>query len=434
MAPERRSPEPLAVVTGALGRLGPVWIEALAGAGAHGRRASTSRRGGRRSSRARRDRPRRARGACASDRRARHARRARQQRRHRPAAGRGRERRDRGRPSTTSARTLDVNLAGTFNAIQVFGAGDGATPGGGSIVNIGSLYASVAPEPALLRPPAGDPPFLKPPAYGASKAGVVQPDAVLRAPLGPARRARQRALARRRRAAARTTEFLAQVLRARAARPDGRAGRPRRPAALPRLGRVALRDGPRAARRRRLHGVSTAVERAHRRATSSAARSGRRAGGETFEKLAPATGEPLVGVARSARADVDAAVAAAARRAARLGARGPSPSAARILRGSPSCSSATATRSPRSSPPRPASRRRTRAARRAPRSSMGYFVAGEGRRFYGKHDDQRGAEPAGDDRPPAARRGRPDHRRQHADRERRLEGRSRRSCAATRRC
>jgi NAD(P)-dependent dehydrogenase (short-subunit alcohol dehydrogenase family) len=67
-------------------------------------------------------------------------------------------------------RVLDVNLAGTFNATQVFGAAM-AKEGRGSIVNIGSLYASVAPDPGLYD--HLEPPFLKPPAYGASKAGVV---------------------------------------------------------------------------------------------------------------------------------------------------------------------------------------------------------------------------------------------------------------------
>ena len=43
--------------------------------------------------------------------------------------------------------------------------------GGGSIVNIGSLYASIAPIPALYD--HLDPPFTKPAAYGASKAAVV---------------------------------------------------------------------------------------------------------------------------------------------------------------------------------------------------------------------------------------------------------------------
>ena len=44
------------------------------------------------------------------------------------------------------SRTLEVNLAGTFNATQVFGAAM-VEAGRGSIVNIGSLYASIAPEP-----------------------------------------------------------------------------------------------------------------------------------------------------------------------------------------------------------------------------------------------------------------------------------------------
>jgi NAD(P)-dependent dehydrogenase (short-subunit alcohol dehydrogenase family) len=69
-------------------------------------------------------------------------------------------------------RTLDVNLTGTFNAIQVFGAAM-RDAGRGSIVNIGSLYASIAPDPKLYDHMPVDPPFLKPAAYGASKAGVL---------------------------------------------------------------------------------------------------------------------------------------------------------------------------------------------------------------------------------------------------------------------
>ena len=45
--------------------------------------------------------------------------------------------------------------------------------GRGAIVNIGSLYASVAPDPCFYDHMALDPPFLKPAAYGASKAGVL---------------------------------------------------------------------------------------------------------------------------------------------------------------------------------------------------------------------------------------------------------------------
>jgi NAD(P)-dependent dehydrogenase (short-subunit alcohol dehydrogenase family) len=69
-------------------------------------------------------------------------------------------------------RVLDVNLAGTFLATQVFGSAM-RDAGRGSIVNIGSLYAGMAPDPEMYDHIDLDPPFLKPPAYGASKAGVV---------------------------------------------------------------------------------------------------------------------------------------------------------------------------------------------------------------------------------------------------------------------
>jgi NAD(P)-dependent dehydrogenase (short-subunit alcohol dehydrogenase family) len=69
-------------------------------------------------------------------------------------------------------RTLDVNLTGAFQAIQAFGPAM-AQAGRGSIVNIGSLYASVAPDPSFYDHMELDPPFLKPPAYAASKAGLI---------------------------------------------------------------------------------------------------------------------------------------------------------------------------------------------------------------------------------------------------------------------
>jgi NAD(P)-dependent dehydrogenase (short-subunit alcohol dehydrogenase family) len=73
-------------------------------------------------------------------------------------------------PSEDFLRTLEVNLVGAFHATQAFGA-PMAEAGRGSIVNVGSLYASIAPEPTFYD--HFDPPFLKPPAYGASKAGLV---------------------------------------------------------------------------------------------------------------------------------------------------------------------------------------------------------------------------------------------------------------------
>ena len=69
-------------------------------------------------------------------------------------------------------RMVEVNLLGTFQVTQVFGALM-AQHGGGSIINIGSLYASVSPDPHFYDHLAGNAPFLKSPAYGASKAGVV---------------------------------------------------------------------------------------------------------------------------------------------------------------------------------------------------------------------------------------------------------------------
>jgi NAD(P)-dependent dehydrogenase (short-subunit alcohol dehydrogenase family) len=75
-------------------------------------------------------------------------------------------------PTGDFRQTLDVNLVGTFNSLQAFGPAMSAA-GAGSIVNIASLYATVAPDPGLYDHMELDPPFLKPPAYGASKAGVL---------------------------------------------------------------------------------------------------------------------------------------------------------------------------------------------------------------------------------------------------------------------
>jgi NAD(P)-dependent dehydrogenase (short-subunit alcohol dehydrogenase family) len=68
-------------------------------------------------------------------------------------------------------RMVEVNLLGTFQVTQVIGGGMAAR-GRGAIINIGSLYASVSPDQRYDHL-AGDLPFLKSPAYGASKAAVV---------------------------------------------------------------------------------------------------------------------------------------------------------------------------------------------------------------------------------------------------------------------
>lgn len=69
-------------------------------------------------------------------------------------------------------RMVEVNLLGTFQATQVIGSRMAAL-GRGSIVNIGSLYASVSPDQRFYDHLPGELPFLKSPAYGASKAAVV---------------------------------------------------------------------------------------------------------------------------------------------------------------------------------------------------------------------------------------------------------------------
>lgn len=67
---------------------------------------------------------------------------------------------------------FEVNTFGAFQATQVFGR-EMIKAGRGSIINIGSLYASVSPDLRFYDHLEGDPPFLKPPAYGASKAALV---------------------------------------------------------------------------------------------------------------------------------------------------------------------------------------------------------------------------------------------------------------------
>ncbi len=75
-------------------------------------------------------------------------------------------------PLEVNRRVFEVNTLGLFVVTQVFGRAM-IEAGRGSIINIGSLYASVAPDSRLYDHIPSDPPFLKPPAYGASKAAVV---------------------------------------------------------------------------------------------------------------------------------------------------------------------------------------------------------------------------------------------------------------------
>jgi NAD(P)-dependent dehydrogenase (short-subunit alcohol dehydrogenase family) len=176
MSHERPLDGSLAVVTGALGKLGPRWVGALAGAGARVvgidlnagelddavcvEQADVTDRG---SLEAVRERiahlgaPHVLVNNAGID---------------QPPGSEARRYRVEDVPSEDFDGTVQVNLLGTFHAIQVFGSAM-RDAGRGSIVNIGSLYASVAPEPGFYSHLPDDPPFLKPAAYGASKAGVL---------------------------------------------------------------------------------------------------------------------------------------------------------------------------------------------------------------------------------------------------------------------
>ena len=75
-------------------------------------------------------------------------------------------------PFEENREIFEINTLGLFLVTQVFGIHMVKTKQG-SIINIGSLYASVSPDVRLYEHIDGDQPFLKPPAYGASKAAVV---------------------------------------------------------------------------------------------------------------------------------------------------------------------------------------------------------------------------------------------------------------------
>jgi NAD(P)-dependent dehydrogenase (short-subunit alcohol dehydrogenase family) len=69
-------------------------------------------------------------------------------------------------------RILDTNVTGVFLPSQVLGA-QMARTGRGSIINIASTYGLVGPDPSIYQRPDGSRPFVKSPAYPASKGAVL---------------------------------------------------------------------------------------------------------------------------------------------------------------------------------------------------------------------------------------------------------------------
>lgn len=79
---------------------------------------------------------------------------------------------------------LEINVLGLFLAAQVFGK-EMVKRKSGSIINLGSLYAGVSPDARYYSHLPVDPPFLKPPAYSASKGAVISLTRYLATHWGP---------------------------------------------------------------------------------------------------------------------------------------------------------------------------------------------------------------------------------------------------------
>ncbi|MDZ7766287.1 MAG: SDR family oxidoreductase [Melioribacteraceae bacterium] len=69
-------------------------------------------------------------------------------------------------------KSVDVNLTGVFLCSQVFGT-EMAKQKSGSIINIASTYGITAPDQSLYIKKDGTQDFFKPPAYSATKGGVI---------------------------------------------------------------------------------------------------------------------------------------------------------------------------------------------------------------------------------------------------------------------
>lgn len=67
---------------------------------------------------------------------------------------------------------LDVNLSGVFLCCQVIG-GHMANTGGGSIINISSIYGILSPDQRIYAYRSKESPFFKPVAYSVAKSGIL---------------------------------------------------------------------------------------------------------------------------------------------------------------------------------------------------------------------------------------------------------------------
>ena len=300
-------------------------------------------------------------------------------------------------------RMVEVNLLGTFQVTQVFGERMAAR-GGGSIINIGSLYASVSPDANFYAHLAGNAPFIKSPAYGASKAAVVNLSKFF-ATHWAGRGVRVNTLSPGGVLAGQDEEFKAKY----GARvPLGRmahSGGPQRPAHLPGLAGIVVRHRPRAAGRRGLYRVVMSGALLIFRNRRDRCRSGddvsidlsvpaivpNQVGGHdraaadnrTFSKMDPATGRECCRVARSSAADVQSAVECAKK------AQPAWASTTVVKRGEILRRIAMLMQEHRGAIADLVARETGKSRKDALGETdaaieMGFFVAGEGRRFYGQ--------------------------------------------------
>lgn len=75
-------------------------------------------------------------------------------------------------PESSWRAMVDVNLTGVFLCCQVVGEAL-ARRGGGSIVNISSIYGMLSPDQRIYEDPRRERPFFKPVAYSVTKAGLL---------------------------------------------------------------------------------------------------------------------------------------------------------------------------------------------------------------------------------------------------------------------
>ncbi len=209
-------------------------------------------------------------------------------------------------PEQSFDAVMDVNVKGTFLCCQAVGAAM-AREGRGSIVNVSSVYGLLSPVQDLydFRRAEGET-YFKPVAYSVSKSAVLNLTRYLATYWAEIGRPGQHAHARRRveRPAAGVPR---RVRRAVADGADARRARGARRSRVPRLGRVLVRHRLERRRRRRLVGVVAGAD----VLDLIGGKEVPAGSGAWLEKIRPSDEAVMCRVARSGADDVAAAVAAA---------------------------------------------------------------------------------------------------------------------------